>query len=95
MIYYTPGLKVFIDDRCELYGDAWLAKFWEAMRRDRGQIESWDNRYRFQYALVHYPSAFDRYFERASDWAVVTRTDTATLFRGRTNAVDQRLFETY
>ncbi len=27
LIYYTPGLKVFIDDRCELYGDEWLTQF--------------------------------------------------------------------
>ena len=81
LIYYTPGLKVFIDDRCELYGDHWLTQFSEAMRRDPGRIESWDHRYHFQYALVHSRSVFDRYLEQASGWAVLKRTDVATLYQ--------------
>jgi hypothetical protein len=84
LIYHTPGLKVFIDDRCELYGDDWLMQFWEAMGQDPGRIESWHNRYHFQYALVHSGSAFDRYFERAPDWAVLKRAHAATLYRRRT-----------
>jgi hypothetical protein len=29
LIYYTPGLRPFIDDRCELYGDAFLADYFQ------------------------------------------------------------------
>jgi hypothetical protein len=84
LIYYTPGLKVFIDDRCELYGDDWLAQFWESMQGNSWPIESWDNRYHFDFALVHSRSAFERYFDQAPDWAIVKRTDAATLYRRRT-----------
>ncbi len=34
LIYYTPGLRVFIDDRCELYGDEGLQAYAEALERD-------------------------------------------------------------
>src|SRR5262249_45700764 len=41
LIYHVPGLKVFIDDRCELYGDAWLTAYAEAEGREPGRIEAW------------------------------------------------------
>jgi hypothetical protein len=81
LIYYTPGLKVFIDDRCELYGDAWLASFSEAMRQDPGRIDRWLKAYDFQYALVVSGSAFDRHLGKAPEWAMVTRTGVATFYR--------------
>jgi hypothetical protein len=81
LIYYTPGLKVFIDDRCELYGDLWLTQFSEAMKHDPGRIEAWNRDYDFQYAIVHTRSDFDRYFERSPDWSAVKKTDAATLYR--------------
>ncbi len=81
LIYYTPALKVFIDDRCELYGDLWLEQFSEAMRRDPERIESWGRTYHFQFALVHSGSPFDRYLEQARKWVVVKRTDTAVFYK--------------
>lgn len=30
LIYYTPGLRPFIDDRCEVYGDAFLADYFHS-----------------------------------------------------------------
>jgi hypothetical protein len=85
LIYYTPGLKVFIDDRCELYGDEWLAQFWEAMWHDSGRIDEWLKAYDIQYALVQTRSSFDHYFEQSPGWSIVRRTDAATLYqRGTT-----------
>ena len=52
LIYYTPGLKVFIDDRCELYGDEWLIQFSAANRSHPEQIDRWQEMYDFPYALV-------------------------------------------
>src|SRR5205085_462480 len=52
LIYHTPGLKVFIDDRCELYGDAWLARYWDAQTRDPALIDGWVESYHIPYALV-------------------------------------------
>ena len=58
LIYYTPGLKVFIDDRCELYGDDWLMQFSEAVRSHPERIDRWQETYRFPYALVAQGNGF-------------------------------------
>ncbi len=83
LIYYTPGLKVFIDDRCELYGDEWLTRFSEAMRQDPGRIDGWLEAYDFPYALVATGSAFDRHLGKSAEWSVVKRTDAAAFYKRR------------
>ncbi|MGZ3318835.1 MAG: hypothetical protein ACXU95_16250, partial [Isosphaeraceae bacterium] len=80
LIYYTPGLKVFIDDRCELYGDEWLTQFSEAVRSHPERIDRWQETYRFPYALVARGTAFDRYLGQSRLWSVMKRTGTATLY---------------
>ena len=80
LIYYTPGLKVFIDDRCELYGDEWLVEYSNAMRLNPGRIDHWQETYGFPYALVARGTAFDRYLGQSRRWSVVKRTGTATLY---------------
>jgi hypothetical protein len=84
LIYYTPGLKIFIDDRCELYGDDWLLQFWKAMQGNPRRIESWDSQFHFDYALVHSRSAFDRHFDRAPRWIAWKKSHTAVLYRRKT-----------
>jgi hypothetical protein len=81
VMYYTPGLKVFIDDRCELYGDPWLLEYAEAYYHHPERIEAWAQEYRFDRALVVPDSAFDRYLQQARRWAVVARTAGAVLYR--------------
>jgi hypothetical protein len=83
LIYFTPGLKVFIDDRCELYGDEWLTEYSDAMQSDPKRIDRWLEMYNFSYALVARRSTFDRYLEQGSGWAVVKRTDSAVLYERR------------
>src|SRR5262249_41555070 len=90
LIYYTPGLKVFIDDRCELYGDDWLAEFARAMGHDPGQFAEWLDRYPIQYALVRPRSGFDHYFEGAPRWTLLGRTDAAALYGRRPGERDGR-----
>lgn len=80
LIYYTPGLKVFIDDRCEVYGDDWLMQFSEAMRSHPERIDRWQETYGFPYALVARGTAFDRYLGQSRRWSVVKQTGTATLY---------------
>jgi hypothetical protein len=41
LIDYTPGLRVFIDDRCELYGNEWLLTYVHALQHDPAQVERW------------------------------------------------------
>ncbi len=80
LIYFTPGLRVFIDDRCELYGDEGLIDYGHALQ-DPPRIEAWVARYGFETALVQTSSPFDAYFENASGWSLVGRTEAATLYR--------------
>jgi hypothetical protein len=81
LIYYTPGLKVFIDDRCELYGDDWLMSFSEAMLHDPGRIDRWIDEYDLGYALVASGAAFDRHLAKSPGWVVVKRTNAATFYK--------------
>jgi len=81
LIYYTPGLRVFIDDRCELYGDDELLAYAQALRQDPSQINRWADRYGFNLALTRAGSRFDIYLRQESGWTVVGETATATLFR--------------
>jgi hypothetical protein len=81
LIYYTPGLKIFIDDRCELYGDDWLLKYRVAMQDHPGRIEEWYRECNFPFAIVSSASAFDHYFSQSPYWALVGRTSAAALYR--------------
>lgn len=83
LIYHTPGFRVFVDDRCELFGDEWLAAYAAAQQRDldRKMVE-WREHYGdFQFALTIHDSPFDRYFRgRKHEWRIVQETPSATLF---------------
>jgi hypothetical protein len=84
LIYHTPGLPVFIDDRCEVYGDRWLEEFVRAERGEdtTGALRSWQQRYGpFDFALTQPGSAFDDYFRTALGWQTVKRTSAAVLYR--------------
>jgi hypothetical protein len=81
LIYHTPGLKVFIDDRCEVYGDAWLEQFAYAMQSDPGRMGEWLEQYQVEYALVISGSGFDHHLANRSGWSLVRRTRPATFYR--------------
>jgi hypothetical protein len=80
LICYTPRLRVFIDDRCELYGEEGLLAYARAVRDDPGQIERWAREYGFRLALIRSGSNFDRYLQGARGWRLVRRTEAAVLF---------------
>jgi hypothetical protein len=81
LIYHNPGLRVFIDDRCELYGDEGLLDYAEAIERDPARIERWAWDYGFDRALTQKGSGFDRYLRRAPGWTLVRETEVASLYR--------------
>ena len=88
LIYFAPGFQVFVDDRCELYGDAWLQAYVEAESTSATPaVRSWQERYRkgnepaFTYALARHGSTFDVYFGASKEWSIVKRTPTATLYK--------------
>jgi len=81
LIYHTPRLRVFIDDRCELYGDDGLLAYAEALERDPAQLDRWARDFGFDLALTETGSAFDRYLRQARGWALVRETPAASLYR--------------
>ncbi len=80
LIYHTPNLKVFIDDRCELYGDAWLDRFDRAGTIEPGLMEEWLEQYRIDYVLVETGAVFDRYISEQPGWSPLGRSRAATLY---------------
>ena len=79
LIYHTPGLRVFIDDRCELYGDEFLQAYVDAMSDD-AQIDRWAQQYGFDLALVTPGSAFDSYLIHAAGWRRQGESTAARLY---------------
>jgi hypothetical protein len=80
LIYNCPGLRVFIDDRCELYGADGLMEYAQALVDDPGAIDRWQKQYGFEIALTATGSKFDDYLYSSTDWLVVRRAEAATLY---------------
>ena len=50
LIFHNPGLRVFIDDRWELYGDDFMRRYNSA---GPDEFKEWESRYHFEIALVN------------------------------------------
>jgi hypothetical protein len=89
LILYVPQARVFIDDRCDLYGDEMLRDFFTARGDDPAQpggdpaqVRRWVDEYHIDLALIHEPAkkdaarktAFNRYFATAPDWVRIGET---------------------
>ncbi len=83
LIYHAPRLRVFIDDRCSLYGTEFLQNYLEARRETPGQIDRWRQKYGFSYALVEAGGDFDKHLSASPAWSAVARTPAATLYQYR------------
>jgi len=81
LIYHAPRLRVFIDDRCALYGTEFLKAYDRARREDPARIELWRREYGFSHALVVPGGGFDEYLARAEGWTLVDRAPSAALYR--------------
>jgi hypothetical protein len=79
LIYHTPGLRVFIDDRCELYGDDGLLAYHRAATEDPVQVDRWAEQYGFDRALTVTGARIDHSLRGHRAWRVVRETKTATL----------------
>lgn len=91
LIYFTPDLRVFIDDRCELYGDDRLLAYVDAKPRE---FKAWEKQFGFDMALVKSEWSFDRYLKGAEGWDVVKQTSAATLYRRSNGRLHQGNSET-
>ena len=81
LIYHAPRLRVFVDDRCSLYGADFLAAYDRARRENPAQLDRWQQQYGFDYALVETGGRFDRHLAGAGPWTPLARTPAATLYR--------------
>ena len=81
LICFAPNVRVFADDRAELYGETFLLDY-DGAARDPARTEEFLHRFQYQLALTRNDSGFDVYFRRPdSGWEVVKTTPTATLYR--------------
>jgi hypothetical protein len=78
-----PRLRVFVDDRCPLYGTDFLLAYIRASRDDPAQIERWQRQYGFRHALVESGGRFDKYLSAAPGWSLLRRCAAAALYRHR------------
>jgi hypothetical protein len=91
LIYHTPRLKIFMDDRCELYGDAEIEYYSDTLGLPPEELgerfEEWANRLRFDRALVSTdPSGeekppLEQYLVNSpGKWREVARAKRAVIF---------------
>ena len=78
LIFYAPRLRVFIDDRCELYGDKFMLTVFDAPGRT---IEDWGKQYGFDLALTQAGSQYNNYLKSAPGWRLVKQTAAGSLYR--------------
>jgi hypothetical protein len=88
IIYHAPGYKVFVDDRCEVFGGAWLEAFVKANHPDTppekraAAIAAWEAQYgRFDFALTRADTGFEECFKNSPDWVCVKRAAIGTFYK--------------
>ena len=91
LIYHTPSLKIFMDDRCELYGDEEIAYYAETLGLPPAELaprfEDWAARFQFDRAMVMtHPAGEDRppieqyLLDHPGQWREVARGKRAAVF---------------
>src|SRR5262249_20169412 len=80
LIYYAPGATVYIDDRCELYGEKELNAYVDACWRQPETIDEWSRQYDARTALVKAGSQLDGYLSKSAGWRCLYRDSAAALF---------------
>ncbi|HEV3436598.1 MAG TPA: hypothetical protein VG122_04525 [Gemmata sp.] len=91
LIYHAPSLKIFMDDRCELYGDDWIKGYADTLGLPPGELgvvfEHWATDYQFDRALVmtnppekEKPSIERYLLGNPQKWREVARGKRAVMF---------------
>jgi hypothetical protein len=85
LIFHAPNLRVYMDDRCELFGDAGLLAYAELMSEHPERIEELADRVGFDRALVRIDSEMEQYLRDSLYWKKVpVESRTAVLYERRT-----------
>ena len=78
--FHTPELRTFIDDRCELFDDTFLAKYCEAEQTNPAQLDVWAAAHDCRAALVGRGTPFDLYLRTAIRWRLLRADAAASLY---------------
>ena len=85
LIWYAPEFRVFVDDRCEVYGGEWLKPFVDAGKcvdTAKTYIEEQQKKYGcFDHALTRTDSGFDEYFKSCESWQCLGRTEKHAFYK--------------
>jgi hypothetical protein len=76
LLYEVPRLRVFIDDRFELYGDDFLR---HAVAADPPWLDAWVDCADVRLALAERGGALERYLVDAAGWRALASSDAAVL----------------
>ena len=79
LIYAVPEARVFIDDRCELYGDAFLLQYESVMTRPE-EFDAVAIEWNLNQALVSSRSKLAAYLADHADWRSAYADDSATIY---------------
>lgn len=82
LIYAVPEAKVFIDDRCELYGDDFLMQY-ESLMRNPKEFDLVAGKWPFGFAFVSARSKLAAYLANHADWQELYKDDTSSLYARR------------
>ena len=82
LIYHCPNYRVFIDDRCELYGDQWIYDYVQSKGYE-STIADWQREYGdFNYGLTRIGSDFDHYFrEHSETWKLIRESSLSRFYK--------------
>lgn len=89
VIYHAPQLKIFMDDRFELYGDAWLREYADAVMEHPEKFDAWAETYGFERAILAVTPErmkLEEYLANSPKWVEVARCDRGVIFRKKTVA---------
>jgi hypothetical protein len=80
LIDQCPELRVFIDGRCELYGEGFLRDFVAAWDHP-ARVDNWQKQFSFRAALVEADSPLRQYFDKSGRWRIVAQSPAAVFYR--------------
>ena len=84
LIYHVPSMKIYMDDRFELYSTKWTTEYVEMYFGQPERIKAILDHYNLDMALVvtgEEKMPLDAWFSASTEWEEVGRTQSAALFR--------------
>lgn len=76
--YHAPTLRVFVDDRWELYGDHFMLA---QVRADPAWLDAWARRSGAELAMAAHGTGLERYLDSAPRWSRIATASAGALYR--------------